>query len=121
MQKFLLDSFAMSVAADPHFILWRPRWVGVRRRLRGGEGGWFGEPEAVWFRKGGMALLCEGCPAFWPFALPHVASSLRLNSAPTDVNTVRVSYQMCTHLDGYYAQQATHATPRSGRWYYMLE
>lgn len=38
--------------------------------MRGGEGGWFGEPEAVWFRKGGMALLCEGCPAFWPFALP---------------------------------------------------
>jgi hypothetical protein len=52
---------------------------------------------------------------------PHVASSLRLNSAPTEVNTVWVSYQMCTHLDEYYAQQATNATPRSGRWYYMLE
>jgi hypothetical protein len=57
VQKFLLDSFAMRVAADAALdLVWRARWVGLRRRLRGAEGGWLGEPEGVWFRKGGLAL-----------------------------------------------------------------
>ena len=36
-----------------------------------GEGGWFGEPEAVWFcKRWHCAEIAKVCPAFWPFALP---------------------------------------------------